>query len=537
MEDALTVNQNDRSLRNVIPEDVSNAVKDPESFHVELNYGLALPFKFYIDESYDLSQEHKAQVTSIDPEGSIHRVEIATQSTLGPLGAFENDVLLVLLSMAKEQRDQPYNTQANDDYKVYFTYSEIAKRLGLVPKNWTSRIKSAIIKIKSQGIKAKNFSYNATSGEILMVSPDDPTQLIETGTVKIGNKNSDFSSYQQVFYAIFDRFVFDNLYGQYRSVIQSNDYLKLKVGPQRRTFIFLSSKREKFGDSFSFALEELAMVLGLSGSKKRRRQIGEYLKRIENTLGNIEFNIKKKRGEEDWDIWIDFYTAEMLDAPKLDPFYSNLIKFYGETFLARYDVQEIDILNMRKELIGPYKKKMKSEVFSFQGEDLNPVEFAIDIALFQGYYHNYNITSLKGLTKKILESMYEDILELPDKFRYFVVGRVEQSKKEAQEEKMAQERAKREAEESERRALLDKSFDDVFKSLSKKNPTYMNVLRQKAEQKLIDEEKREGPMLEQLREVFVQNQIRLIAREEWQSGEFMNYEFQEASLANAKLLS
>jgi hypothetical protein len=507
---------------------------DPESFHVELNYGLALPFKFYIDEKYDLTQEHKAQVTSIDAYGSIHRLEVATQSTLGPLGAFENDVLLVLLSMAKEQRDEPYNEKANDGFKVYFTYTEIAQRLGLIPKNWTSRIKKAINKIKSQGIKTKNFSYNANSGDIVMVSPEDPTQLIRTGTVKIGNTSSDFTGYQQVFYAVFDRFVFDNLYGQYRSVIQSNDYLKLKVGPQRRTFIFLNSKKEKFGDSFSFALEELAMVLGLSGSTKRRRQIGEYLKRVEDTLGTISYGIKKKRGAEDWDIWIDFLSLEMIEGPKLDPFFHALIQYYGDSFLELLDIKEVDIKNLRNELLGTYKKMAKLEIFKFQGEELNPVEFAIDIALFQARHHNYNITSLKGLVKRIIESMAENLIELPEKFRYFVVGRVEEAKKEVQENKMREERERRENEERNRQELLQKSFDDVYTSLSKNNPSYINILKTKAEAMFREAEKNQN-IIPELKNTFILSEMKRIAQEEWQSGEFMNYEFEEAKIKKGKI--
>ena len=37
-------------------------------------------------------------------------------------------------------------------------------------------------------------------------------------------------------------------------------------------------------------------------------------------------------------------------------------------------------------------------------------------------------------------------------------------------------------------------------------------------------------MLDALKNIFVENQIKKIAREEWQSGEFMNYEFTEANL-------
>ena len=99
----------DDSTFEVVPQSSESLIPEESTdnrFKVEINIGLALPFKYYIANDEEKIKENKAVVRSVDGDGSVYMLEVKTQSNQGPLGAFENDVLLALLTMAWEQRDR-----------------------------------------------------------------------------------------------------------------------------------------------------------------------------------------------------------------------------------------------------------------------------------------------------------------------------------------------------------------------------------------------------------------------------------------------
>ncbi|MCF8060069.1 MAG: hypothetical protein K9K67_12280 [Bacteriovoracaceae bacterium] len=499
----------------------SNGAPPDDRFKVEINLGLALPFKYYLTDDYDKTEEHKAIVRSVDDSGSVYMLEVTTQSNEGPLQAFENDVLLVLLTMAWEQRNRNQNSRDKmNGFRVYYTLAEVCRRLGL-SENSRNKVARAIRKIKSQSMQTKNFAYNAHTGQIGLLN-EDTKIILKSGRVRVGATDVDFANYQDVFFVEFDSYIVKNLYDEYVSVISSDAYLALKSGPQRRVLIFLYSKKKKFGDQFLFSLEELAQVIGLTGSKKRRRQIGEYLGRIQESLKNFEFTIKKKRGQPDWDIFVTFQERNLIEAKEdRDPFYQDLVDDFGERSLRELDLTEIDIKNIRREFNFRYKKEANKEYFLYGREKLDPAEFCIDITLFQVLRSNYRITkSFKALAKVILSSMIEGGMELPEKYRHFVQKRAEDGRKKEVTEKIQTELCKKEDAKRVEMERLEKSFDKMYADMIAKNKSFKKSLEGKAKESLENEGVCPEDMMYKLT---LEHRMRDLARVDFLSGDILNY--------------
>ncbi|MCR9204980.1 MAG: hypothetical protein NXH75_10405, partial [Halobacteriovoraceae bacterium] len=492
-----------------------------DRFKVEINLGLALPFKYYLTDDYDKTEEHKAIVRTVDASGSVYMLEVTTQSNEGPLQAFENDVLLVLLTMAWEQRDRNKNSRDKmNGFRVYYTLAEVCRRLGL-SENSRNKVARAIKKIKSQSMQTKNFGYNAHTGKIALVN-EDTKIILKSGRVRVGATDVDFANYQDVFFVEFDSYIVKNLYDEYVSVISSDAYLSLKSGPQRRVLIFLYSKRKKFGDQFLFSLEELAQVIGLQGSKKKRRQIGEYIGRIQERLHNFEFTIKKKRGVQDWDILVTFQQKDLLEEKQdRSPFFQDLLDDYGQSKLAELDLREIDIDNMLREFGRRYEKETGKDTFAYGKEKIDAAQFCLDVTLFQVFRCNYHITSsFKALAKSIMGSMISGSLELPEKYRHFVSRRAEDKRKKDVSEEIQNELSKKKQAKKVEMERLDKSFDKMYTDMISKNKSFRKTLEVKAVDALKEEGIAEGDMIFQLS---LEHKMRDLAKADFLNGDIMNY--------------
>ncbi|MAE22085.1 MAG: hypothetical protein CMK92_06605, partial [Pseudomonas sp.] len=432
-----------------------------------------------------------------------------------------NDVILVLLTMAWEQRDRNQNSRERmNGFRVYYTLAEVCRRLGL-SENSRNKVARAIKKIKSQSMQTKNFAYNAHTSQIGLVN-EDTKIILKSGRVRVGATDVDFANYQDVFFVEFDSYIVKNLYDEYVSVISSDAYLSLKSGPQRRVLIFLASKRRKFGDQFLFSLSELAQVIGLTGSKKRRRQIGEYLGRVQDNLKNFEFTIKKRREVDDWDIFITFYEKDLLvEKEDRDPFFQDLLDDYGETSLSSLDLTEIDVVNFRSEFNRKYHKEAGKEVFLYGKEELDPAEFCIDVTLFQVIKCNYQVTkSLKALAKVILSSMINGNLELPEKYRHFVSKRAEDGRKKEISDKIKQELVKKTEAKKEELEKLSKSFDKMYNDMIKNNKSFKKRLEERAKEALVSEGVSEQDMMFMLS---LEHKMREMAKIDFLNGDILDY--------------
>ena len=501
------------------PLELDNDLERDNRFKVEINLGLALPFKYYVTDDFDKTKENKAMVRSIGEDGSVYMLEVTTQSNDGPLQAFENDVLLVLLTMAWEQRDRNKNSkEKRNGFRVYYTLAEVCRRLGL-SENSRNKVARAIKRIKSQNLTTKNFAYNSLSGDVALVN-EETKIILKSGRVRVGQTDVDFGHFQDVFFIEFDSYIVKNLYDEYVSVINSDAYLSLKSGPQRRVLIFLYSKKKKFGNSFVFDLEELAQVVGLSESKKRRRSVGEYLERIKKVIPGLEYTIKKKRGVDDWSILIEFKTAE-IEFEKDFPFYQALCESYSKEALQKLDLQKIDFENMINEFSFKYEKDAKKKTFLYGRDELPAAEFCIDVTLFQILVGGYPLTkSFKALAKSILNRMALGGLELPEKYRRFVYERNEEAKKKEVTQKIQNERTKKEMQREQELERLDQSFSKMYNDMLKNNKSFRENLTSRAAESLKSEGVEEGSMMYNLN---LQGKMRDIAKDDFMRGDILNY--------------
>lgn len=498
-------------------------------FKYELNLGLALPTKFRADKNYDITQEHVSLVKSVNEDGSVAMVKIKTQSNNGPLGGFDNDVLTVLLTMAWEQRDYNEKNQLNQNgYRVYYTHYEICRRLGL-KEGSAGYVAESIENIASQNLTLNNFAYTTTDKKALR--KDEKTKIIlKKGRVSLADGTKDMDEYTSYFYVEFDNFVVKNLYNDYVSVLNSNKYLSLKSGPYRRLFVYLSSKKKLFGERFVFELSELSKVLGISASspKKQRELIGKYLTTVSNELNTFRFNIEKIRGKNSWNVLIQFIESTNLIEEDLDSFYKAVIEFYGEKKLVPLKLYEVDLVNYREEFEAKFRAQKGSLNFTFQKEQINPAEFAIDIALFQVIKKHYPVTkSFKSLAKAILNAIASDLYEIPEGYRYFIYKRNQLNEKKKEKHILELEKQKQAILKEEEKRKLDNAFRNFYKDIVQKNKRQMNLYREKAEEMLEEEGLVKDEMMYSL---MLESKIEHLAKLDFEAGNVMNMAKKDGSL-------
>ncbi|MBT3980664.1 MAG: hypothetical protein HOE90_04875 [Bacteriovoracaceae bacterium] len=505
-----------------IDHDLEIISKRDDRFKVEINLGLALPFKYYLTDDYDKTEASSAIVRNVDDNGSVYMLEVTTQSNEGPLQAFENDVLLVLLTMAWEQRDRNKNSKERmNGFRVYYTHAEVCRRLGL-SANSRNKVARAIKKIKSQNLQTKNFAYNAETGDVGLIN-EDTKIILKSGRVRRGTSDMDFANFQDVFFIEFDSYIVKNLYNEYVSVISSNAYLSLKSGPQRRVLIFLYSKRKKFGDQFIFPLEELAQVIGLTGSSKRRRQIGEYLKRIQEGLNSFDFTIKKSKSKADWDILIVFKNTHLIEDNEsiTDPFLKSLWFYYGAQEMENLNLTPLDIDNMKREFTFKYQKEKDKDTFLYGKSSYLACEFCLDVTLYQVLKCGYRVTkSFKALARSILGSMIEGSLELPEGYRQFVTIRAEEKKKKDVDGRINTELVKREEAKKEEVQKLENSFERLYYDMLKNNRSFKEQITKRALAALESDGVNSSDPLYNLS---LEHKMRDIAKVDFFSGDILNY--------------
>lgn len=497
-------------------------------FKYEINLGLALPTKFRMDKNYDLEREHESLVKSVDENGSVAMIKIKTQSKLGPLAGFDNDVLTVLLTMAYEQKEyNEKNYSKQNGYRVYYTHYEICRRLGLNVGS-AGYVAESIEKIASQNLTLNNFAYTANDKKAL--KKDEETKIIlKKGKVSLADGSSNADEYTSYFYIEFDHFVVRNLYNDYVSVLNSNKYLSLTTGPSRRIFVFLSSKRKMFGDRFTFDLFELSKVLGIYETKpfRQREYIGKYLTKVTKEITTLNFMIEKVRGKNSWTILVNFEGKELVEVSR-DPFYDGLVRFYSEDSLEKLNLLEVDFINYKEEFESKYRSIKGSIDFYFQKQLINPAEFAIDIALFQVIKKRYPVTrSFKALAKTILVSLTDGMFELPDGYRYFLYKRLADIQKKKDKAMLEREKERQNLLRETERRKLEKAFNNFFRDIVQKNKRQMNIYREKAIEMIEDEGVGQEDMMYNL---LVESRIELLAKEDFDRGDVMSLARNDGSL-------
>jgi hypothetical protein len=455
-----------------------------EDFKFELDLGLALPFRYHAELNEDQKKTYSASVTrNIDAAtGNLNLIQITTQSDDGPLQAVEQDVLAALLTLGYSQAQfasNPIHNQfaSSDEFgtsngsRIYYTLSEICRRLKLDVGS-VSRVKKAIEKIKSQNITFKRSNYNATSGK-MSSSHGNTKIIIGDGRVRMTDKKAT-DSFKELFYVDLDKDIMSKLYQQYFSSIDQDQYLSLGAGTPRRLFIFLQSKRKTQGDEFIFSLDELVQLFGFDNRVRVKRAVLEVLDKVKGSVDVFDYTIQLKSNDgriksksdcSNFNVLIKFKSLVGIEYKKYEKFYQDLVTWYGEENLAREDILEFDVMNLKKELCSKYAKAKNDKetyYYTFSKNDINVGEFIIDIVLFQIFHRSYKVESFKGLCKKLLSLLAEDQLELPEKYRFFLTDRIKEKQKKDDEVKIKDLEARSKKKKDEEDRLFDESYKNIF---------------------------------------------------------------------------
>lgn len=462
----LPVTQQEDESSNIITYESPNYLNKTDDFYYEQNLGLALPSRAKCSPE-DMNKIHEANVAkSVDPAGKIKFVKISTQSAEGPLMPVENDVLLVLMTMFKEQRRAgikvSYDQDVQTENRVYFRYIDICRALKLDAGN-SSRIKKAIMRIKSQTLYVKHwglvdgFHGQTTESKIIQ----------RFGEIKL-SRGKNVDKYSQVYYVDLDPYILKSFY--YYAVVDQNDYLNLGAGSPRRLFLYLQSKRSIFGDNFVFELQEIVQVLGCESVNRQKRTVLEALDNVYKTLKSFEYTIsEKKRGKlhktdcSNFTVLISFKENLKLVSSYGD-YYQMLIDFYGKENLMSIDLQEIDVESIVKEVTAKYAKENAGlTTYKFNKIDVNAGEFIVDVVLFQKFIAGYPVESFKGLCRNLAQKLINGGVEIPERYRDFVSARIEQKKKSLDLEKLKKLEAEKNRKEKEEEEVFNVSFSDFYR--------------------------------------------------------------------------
>lgn len=457
--------QNEEYPSNIITYESPNYLNQSDDFYYDQNLGLALPSRAKCSPE-DMNKVHEASVAkSVDPSGKITFVKIATQSAEGPLMPVENDVLVVLMTMFKEQRKAgikvSYDRDEQTENRVYFRYIDICRALHLDAGS-TSRIKRAIGRIKSQTLFVKYWGLD----DGLHGQSTESKIIQRSGEIKLSiGKNVD--KFSQVYYVDFDPYILKSFY--YYAVFDQNEYLKLGAGAPRRLFVFLSAKRSTLGDNFIFELQEIVQVLGCENASRQKRAVLSVLENVRKALETFEYTISEKKRSKtlkaecsNYTVLISFKETNKQIAQRGN-FYQMLLDWYGEEAIKGMDLLEIDVDTITKEIAARYAKESEGEVmYRFNKVDIHVGEFIVDIVLFQKLIAGYPVESFKGLCRNLSQKIINGYLEIPERYRDFVSVRIEQKKKEKDLEKLKALEAEKLKKDKEEEEIFNKRFTEYY---------------------------------------------------------------------------
>ena len=437
-------------------------------FKFESDLGLALPFKYNCSDE-DLKKSHTATVVrTVESSGKIKMLNITTQSNEGPLQAVENDVLLVLLTMAYEQKNSLNivdQSEISSDKRVYFTLAEICRRLGLDAGS-SGRIKKSINRIMSQKITFKQLDYTPKTNKFVD-DINNSSIIVRDGRVRVSNK-TDIDTYRELFYVDFDSYIVNKFYKDYFSSIDTKQYLALGTGAQRRLLIFLQSKRKHQGDVFTFDLNEVVQILGIDDHQRKKRTVLSIIEKVHSGLGVFEYTLSEKNSGlkfksdcANYTVLVKFNSTALVS--EYDAFYQSLIDWYGLDNLKSIDILEIDIITLKKEIISRYSKSnSESKKFEYNKKSICVGEFAIDIVLFQIFHNSYKVESFRALCKALGGKIADGVLELPDKYRYFISDRLKEKKLNNDQEKIKELEKIKQRKKEEDEILFESTYKQMF---------------------------------------------------------------------------
>lgn len=493
----------------------------------ELTLGLALPFRAKPARS---REPETSEVQNVAPDGSYGIVKLTTVSEYGALSALDFDVTTVLTTFAylaitdpdRQERYFRVLPHLRGRLVVFFHLSDICKELGLNPANMTTKVKESVVRIKSQSLLERTFGFSAKSKEVL----NDEVRyeiLTDFGYCRRGQSDKDAGDYRSIFYVVFHPKVEKQILEDMMSILDRKNYLKLKSGIERRIYLQLRSKQRLFGNRYAMNLDEIATAVGFQQktSYKKREDIKRHLDQIAEITNELKFVITKQPRSDKYIVYVEHLVEQNLIESKFrDSFYQAICDFYGEDNLQKIGFLEQDLENLRNELKGKFLAKTGNPGFSYNKQEIDPIEFAVDISLFQVLIVKYQLKNpLKNFIRFMFDKICEEKIDYPAGYRFFVVKRNNDIKAEAEKAKIAREIAKTTQLEKQKEENINKGFEIFWKDTLDNNHTYMSAIRAKAHDLLTKEDPEFAGLMDNIKKMVVDTRAKSITRELFLGGE------------------
>lgn len=498
----------------------------PKSFfeddiRFELNLGIALPLEFRSKKGRDKTKPYTAKARAATDNGNLYDVIIQTQSSEGGLKGNDEDVISILTTILADQvaeniKNGSFNRGTSElPDKVFVANETIRRRMGL-KKNSVNKITRIINKLKNTKLKVKTSKFDATEKTFKKIEIEEPIIKGE-GHLLHRTMSSNTSSDKGVRYLQLHSFIAESIVDKYVGIINAKEWRNLKTGPERKIFIFLSGKREFFGDNFAFSIMEILQVLCAEESSDPRKKVRVWLKDVKDKTNAFDFKLATDKASEGGvRIHINFNESFSSSKKELGT-YEMLRTLYGDSLFNKLDFRPEDIDILKKEFCVP-----KDEVVTFGEYRVCPLELCIDIMLFQHVQTNYEITSFKGLAKTFYNHFLDESIKLPDSYRACFKERFEQIEKDAEKSRLDKERHEKEMFEKKEKERLSKSFDIQYELLCKTDSKFKKLIGKMADDVLANDKdpiKKNNPLYKKAYE----SQMKEVARKLFENGELYEH--------------
>lgn len=502
---------------------------DRKSLYSEINLAIALPFKERVRKGHEHAAESLIKICN---EQVNNVLKIKLLSERGAVSGLVYDVLNVLMDMANEQYKELLS-QVNDfderNFFVTYTHREICQKLNLDPNQYRGKISNAILTLQKVMLQITGHIYRVDTQEYERIN----SRINLIRSIKENSRMSSRSKGGSIKALDFDPFIIKLLGSDFS--VNRESYLQLKVGKQRRTFMFLQAKREVFGDHFSFDELELSTILGIETLRKdnRKRIITKVLEEIRENLDSFDFFMKSIYGTGTLEIMVEYNKAkDSFERTYKSKFYSDLVFDYTLEELEVLSFYEADCVNLEEELDRKISKREENLVKDTSFGKLKLSSFIIDCALFQIINTGYsNIRSPKKLAGVILQKALDGQMLIPDGYNKFVSKRVSDTKNKIKSDEVRREFEKRkirlEEEEVKENQVFEKYWDEFV--LSETNSKLKDRYMEEADKLVSDEFKADDPFASMLRPQAVQLKAKEIAKKEFFStGKFLDRHLENA---------
>lgn len=449
---------------------------------IEINFGLAMGFS---SRNTKDPTPRKVVVKTCSPDGSYAYLEMESISPKGVLGSLDTDVLNAIITIATEQLENNLPTRKletpSGSLRIFFSLSDICRILELDPRNMTSFVRESLEKISSIDVKEKIFKHNASASKIY-TEQVSYRAFTDFGHYRGGHTNKDIGDFKSIFYLTFHPLVSERIRKGTASANRAL-YNGVKSGIEKRILTFLESKEKLFGLTYTFEVDELAVVLGFDHQTayRKRDSIRKHLENLKTETNLFDYTFHKIDGR--LNICIEHINKTThIETRFTDEFFNELVYYYGVEELNKLDFCENDLIFLRNELKGKYSQMTGEEAYILHKSNIDPVEMSVDLVLFQVLKCAYPIKrGVRAFVKHIFEKLCTNEATFPNGYKNFVIKRNNDKRREIECGKIKIALDKQKEFEAEEGRKFEIGFEKLWNNYNLSQPEIINVLKAKAE--------------------------------------------------------